>query len=156
MVKRRTGYTLLPYVGASPVLFGMDAAAIAALLGAPAVVHTNMLGERDESRGGVGIRYSVADSGVVEVAFVPGEVLFFEERNLLEHPDPVAVLSRSDPTPFEFLGFLVFFGLGVTVTGFHDDDPAQRAVTVFRRGRWDDYRPQMTPYPARKTGRVGE
>jgi hypothetical protein len=35
------------------------------------------------------------------------------------------------------LGFLVFTRLGVTTTGYHDDDESQRALTIFPRGTWD-------------------
>lgn len=43
-----------------------------------------------------------------------------------------------DSDVYEFYGFLVFFGLGMTLTGFHDRLESDKAVTVFRRGNWDD------------------
>jgi hypothetical protein len=44
--------------------------------------------------------------------------------------DPNPILLTLDPDPVESHGFWYFPKLGATSTGFHDDDPSQRAVTV--------------------------
>jgi hypothetical protein len=54
------------------------------------------------------------------------------------HPDPNPVLLRLDPEPVERLGLLVFRRLGVTTTGYHDDDESDRALTVYAPGTWDE------------------
>lgn len=59
-----------------------------------------------------------------------GQPLWTDEAQ----PDPNPVLLALDPEPLEFVGFWFFLALGVTTTGYHDDDPSQRAVTVFVRG----------------------
>ena len=43
-------------------------------------------------------------------------------------------------------GFIVLLNLGITLTGFHDDDIYQRAVTVFARGRWDGQLSDLKPF----------
>jgi len=79
---------------------------------------------------------------VVEVGFRPRTVhLKFRGTDVWtsdEQKDPLWQLLRQDPQPVEFRGFLVFKALGVTVTGYHDDDESQRAITCFVRGRWDE------------------
>ena len=46
----------------------------------------------------------------------------------------------------EYVGFIVFLGLGLTLTGFHDGNDSQRAVTAFARGRWDHLRSKLRPF----------
>jgi len=53
--------------------------------------------------------------------------------------DPVSIFKKMDLKPQEILGFLVFVGLGVNTTGYHDNDKSQRAINVFKRGFWDGH-----------------
>lgn len=62
-----------------------------------------------------------------------------------KQPDPNPVLLALDPGPVEFVGFWFFLALGVTSTGYHDDDPGQRAVTVCPRGKNAELLAQATP-----------
>ena len=39
----------------------------------------------------------------------------------------------------EVLGFLVFDRIGVTTTGYHDDDEDDLAITVYPRGAWNKF-----------------
>jgi len=45
------------------------------------------------------------------------------------------------------VGYVVLLQLGLAMTGFHDGDLSQKAVTAFARGSWDTLRPKMKPYP---------
>ncbi|WP_137173105.1 hypothetical protein [Massilia sp. HP4] len=36
--------------------------------------------------------------------------------------------------------------LGITLTGFHDNDIDQKAITVFERGRWSDLISELKPF----------
>ena len=139
-------FELLPYRGASPIHFNMCVADVEATLGPPDNVSENSLGERDEARGSIGIRYSSDDGYVAEIALMSDSSLFFKGKDLLADPPPLAFLLQCDPQPLEFLGFLVFLKLGITTTGFHDNDAAQKALTIFRQGRWNDYADHFVPY----------
>jgi hypothetical protein len=139
-------FTLLPYVGADPISFDMTPEDISKLLGTPSRIVTNFLGEQDEERGKISIRYSKLDGKVVEVAFLPGTTLLFQGHSLFEEKDLVDFLMKHDMHPVEFLGFLVFFELGIATGGFHDQDDSQKAITVFRKGRWDEFRNKATPF----------
>ena len=108
------------------------------ILGTPGVS-----GDRDESwgpRNEINIGYG--EGGCVNhVGFSPGA---FELRLRNEviwttqsHDDPNPKLLVIDCEPKESLGFLVFRMIGLTTTGYHDDDPSQYAITVFPRGAWD-------------------
>lgn len=82
------------------------------------------------------------DTLVKHVGFSPGgyELLVRGQRlwSTAEQPDPNPFLLRLDPAPVESLGFLIFVALGVSTSGYHDDDEAQLAVTVSPPGKWDN------------------
>jgi hypothetical protein len=139
-------FTLEPYVGATPVRFGMTASEVKQVLGPPSQVSSNYLGEQEESRDGVKIRYSKEDQTVVELSFLPTVNLIFDSKNLFQQTDPIRIIVGFDPDPYEWVGFVIFLALGVTITGYHDSDLAQRSITVFSRGRWDAYRTQFAKF----------
>jgi hypothetical protein len=133
-------FTIVPYVGAMPITFGMDRARVASLLGNPSLVKESYLGETTEYREGnrVSVKFSKSDERVVEMGFCPGVILSYDgETSLLDDPDVISTLILRDPNPHETNGIIVFLGLGSTVTGFHDQDSPQKAITIFERGRWD-------------------
>lgn len=144
-------FTLRPYIGADPVTFEMTVKDVAKVLGPAKQVRTTDLDERDEVRGKVSVRYSSSDGKAIELAFLPGATLLFQSHDLFTEEHIVDFLIQHDTQPFECLGFLIFLKLGITLTGFHDQAESQRAITVFRRGRWDELREEMTPFhPTKK------
>jgi hypothetical protein len=65
------------------------------------------------------------------------------------HPNPY--LLRLDPTPVEWVGILIYPGLGISTSGYHDGDEAQLALTASPAGTWDDAmreaeRPDLSRY----------
>ena len=142
-------FDIQPYVGALPIRFGLPRSEVPALLGLPAPA----IRKKADHFGSVRVAYYGTDS-VVEIGFVPrGIILRFMGTELWNErtiADPVPLLLQHDPEPVESDGFLVFPVIGVTVTGFHDGDESQRAVTVFRRGHWDEFLPAATKPKLRK------
>jgi hypothetical protein len=143
-------FDLQPYVGALPVRFGMFRRDVRLLFRQPPKTCGQ---QRDDWFGPIRIGYE--QDAVVEMGFGPGDcALQFCGQELWtpgSQPDPLPLLLRHDPEPLELHGFLVFRELGMTVTGYHDDDPGQRAITCFIRGRWDSLlprckRPDLTRY----------
>jgi hypothetical protein len=138
-------YDIRPGNGAGPVGFGMRPDQVASVLGPPDETGYNSQGEVQEYRGELAVRYDDA-FGVVELAFGPALDVTLQGRQLFADGDPVSVLLAADPRPVECLGFLVFLSLGVTITGYHDGDVDQRALTVFRPGRWDALSEHFEPF----------
>jgi len=143
-------FDIYPYVGALPVRFG------AARDDMPHYVSsTAKPGKKNEDWFG-SVRVAYSDEGkVVELGFGPHDVaLSFLGISLWSGDrieDPMPLLLSHDSDPFEFYGFIVFEKIGVTCTGFHDDDRGQRAITVYRRGLWDRHllkakRPDLSRY----------
>ena len=98
-----------------------------------------------------------SSSRLREVSLIPGSCVAEmrgHEILRLGPEGPVLDLNsllRWDPEPREEVGFLVFFGLGLWTTGFHDGDEAQLSLGAFRRGAFDDmidarvWRPKERP-----------
>lgn len=133
-------FDIQPYTGALPITFGMAREQVHRLLGPPESSHPVWDGS------GVSEHYNAArynvgysNAGVVNhLGFSPGGAeLAIQGRPIWtaeSQPDPNPLLLTLDPAPLELVGFWFFLAIGVTTTGYHDDDPSQRAVTVFVRG----------------------
>ena len=80
------------------------------------------------------------DDALVEIAFLKTAKVMLNGIDVFGDPGSFARIAELDDEVFEFYGFLVFFGLGITLTGFHDKDEAQKALTMFHRGRWDQFK----------------
>src|SRR5690349_15249685 len=122
-------YTLEPYIGALPVRFGMTERDVSRVLGKPKRVTTNFLGEREDQRDGVFVRYS-ENGGVIDLSLLPPKTLLFHGADLLNATDPIRVLLGRDPDPFEWVGSVIFLAIGVSLTGYHDGDFSDRAITI--------------------------
>jgi hypothetical protein len=136
-------FDIEPSVGALPVRFGMHRDEVHALLGKPDVsrpVRCNTGIADYWRRSPVNVRYDTGGA-VQHVGFVPGgfnlSLRGLRLWSLMEQPDPNPVLLRLDPTPLDCLGILVFPALGISTSGYHDDDDAQRSVTISSTGTWD-------------------
>jgi hypothetical protein len=124
----------------------MTADDVAEILGPADALDINFFQELREQRGTVGITYDAETLRVCDVGFSPGCDLVFDDWRVFEASDLVGALLRYDPQPLESAGFLVFLNSGIAITGYHDDDADQRAVSVFQRGRFDTALSRMRPY----------
>ncbi len=136
-------FDILPYTGALPIRIGMSAEDVHSLLGIPERISTLW----DKS----GCSHSWTDpdlnigftnnNTVNHVGFVPNSVSVSLNGTAIWKAnscvDPNPVLLQYDAYPRECVGFLVYLDLGITTTGFHDDDPSQHALCVFGRGAYD-------------------
>jgi hypothetical protein len=139
---RMTDFTLIPYEGASPILFGMDPSQVKSILGEPESVKS--LSDRvEEWRSHLIVTYE--HDKVVEVTLAPGASLVYKGRNLFVDKDPIAFLMSED-APVELAGSLLFLNLGLSESGFHDNDSSQRCLSVFQRGRMDRFKEHWKKY----------
>lgn len=51
-----------------------------------------------------------------------------------------------DGNPIDLYGFIVLRNLGLAITGIHDDDISQLAITVFQEGAFDALLTEGVPY----------
>lgn len=135
-------FNIKPYEGAGELLLGMTPEDVSLIFGPPNRTRINASQETRESRedGGLQTFYSPKDRQLVEIGFSPNiSGLTFRDMSVfLERPLEIfKEFLKEDNEPYESVGFIVLFKIGVTLTGFHDNSPDDRAVTLFERGRWD-------------------
>jgi hypothetical protein len=130
-------FAVEPYQGAGSFKFGMSEAAVLALGQQPLRKAMNPRKEPDWDFGAYSIRFGADDGLLCEIGFSKGCSVRLDDVDIFSHQDALERILQKDTNVFEFYGFLVFFGLGITLTGFHDRNESEKAMTVFRRGRWD-------------------
>jgi hypothetical protein len=133
-----------PYVSAGRFKFGASYSDIISDLGEPWLKQKNRLGEMI-------IRYeefsaTISSYGVVEVSFLPEVNVCILGINAFGDPEAFRKLCSLDGNPKETLGFIVLLNLGITMTGFHDGDESQKAITAFAKGRWDQLAGELQDY----------
>jgi hypothetical protein len=116
------------------------------LLGQPQRESRNQRREIDESWGCISVRYDAQKETAVEIGLMAPAQALYHGQDLLALRDPIGLLQADDATPMEYVGFLIFLRLGLTLTGFHDDDESQKALTLFQAGRWDHLIQKMKPF----------
>lgn len=151
-----TRFEIQPNVGVGSLKFGMTADEVAAEIGIPDCIED----EGDEIRelrekNDLHVVYAKDGTGVVEMGFGRGVKLLQYDGMYVFKEKPLDILKHIvglGNEPYESNGFLVFLDIGITFTGFHDldeddeDDNSDKAVTVFKLGRWDDTRYRMFEY----------
>jgi hypothetical protein len=138
---------IVPYVSLGAVHFAMTSPEVRSNWGLPDQVSVTHTGASVEFYGPVNVGYSIGSSPVVNhfgggrdatMVSIAGIGLFAEE--------PASVLrqlQKLDTDVLTYLGFVVFFNLGIALTGYHDDDEDQLAFSAFVRGAWDHRRSKM-------------
>jgi hypothetical protein len=130
-------FDIQPYTGALPITFGMGREQVHRLLGPPdsnfPIWDGSGVSEHyKEDRFNIGYTNS---GNVNHLGFSPGGAELTIRGQLIwtreKQTDPNPTLLTLDPAPVEVVGFWFFLTIGVTTTGYHDDDPSQHAVTVF-------------------------
>jgi hypothetical protein len=136
-------YEVIPHVAVGPFRFGMTVDEATSSL-SPSTSRTRTIS------GALRLRYPKLDlvftdpGGLVEVSFTREVHLIVAGIDVFHELAPVRRLAQIDPSPLESVGILYFPKLGVTLSGFHNEDP--RTVTVMAAGRLDDLLPKFKPY----------
>jgi hypothetical protein len=139
-------FEIMPYQGAGELRFGMSEEKVCSLYGRPGSEATNFLMERDLTFELFSSRFSKEDRTLVEIGFAPNANVYFRGVNLFQDSRAFQMLLAADGDPYESLGFIILLKIGITMTGFHDNDLSQLAVTLFTRGRWDRLRSKMKKF----------
>jgi hypothetical protein len=130
-----------------PLLIGMDKTLIADLMGDEGkVLSSRVVGEEILHFLHLGVRIVICGGCVVEIALTPPANVLFNDRPVFENPAVWREIVELDRNPKECLGFIVLEQIGITLTGFHDSDSEQLAITAFASGRWDKMQAQMKSF----------
>src|SRR5260221_9649143 len=136
-------FEIVSYVGAKPLLFGMTEAQAESLVGRPLRTDLNNLDERNAQYKSFSIRYSSQNGALLEVGFSSAAKVMIWGVDLFRDVEAFPKILGGDSCPYGYHGFIVLLDLGITLTGFHDNDMSQRAVTAFARGRWDHLKSKL-------------
>ena len=142
-----TAFTISPYIGPLPLRFGMTPQEVAAILGPHTDAFPSHRGGRIEHRSRINVGYAAANGKLIEVVFTPGAILQYEGQSLFDVPDLIGFLGKYDSKPQLFVGNVVFSELGISLSGFHDNDESQKAIAVHCRGYLDEYVDDFVPFP---------
>ena len=140
---------LLPYAGVGDVRFGMSPEEVSAIVGVPDSHSTNALKQRVEFRAYLNVAFSPGTSPRVKHFGIGRQIrrtTIADIELFVGRPETILQqLCRLDGDSVTYLGYVIFFDLGLTLTGFHDGDVDQRAVAMFERGAWDARRAKTAP-----------
>jgi len=144
-------FDIQPYVGVGDIKFGMNQNQIANLIGPSPKSKKGFLGEVTESRrdNGLSMTYGKDSNELVEIGVSKNITELEFGGKYLFTASPLNIfdeLVKYDGNPYEYVGFVILLKLGITLTGFHDGDENQKAVTVFAKGRWDDQLADLKPF----------
>lgn len=132
--------------GFSPLLIGMSRREIDEILDEPPKPDgAGLNGEQAFRYSGQHVRVVMRHDRAVEIALVPPAKVLFRGEPLFESGNVWRQIVAADGDARETLGFIVLLSLGLTLTGFHDEDRSQLAITAFEPGRWDAFEREMQP-----------
>ena len=149
-------FEILSHVGAGPLRFGMTRKQLEDVLSPPdKTKRTTFRNETQEFRRDNGLQtvYSAAEDTLVEISFYGNQSVAFEAMDVFQTPGTEVIrrLSEADGKPLETVGILVFLNLGIAMTGFlQEDEPGQKSISVFAKGRWDSEIEDLKPFKLEK------
>lgn len=142
-------FELYPLIGAGKLKFGMTPEMVEHELGKPESTSKNFKKERIDSFSFMSTGYLVDSHVLYHIGFGRQmTAITYQGINFFQdNPDKVIdQLMQYDNSPYLHLGFIVFLKLGLTLTGFHDGDTDQKAITVFDKKPWNDWVGKMKRY----------
>jgi hypothetical protein len=138
-------FEIIPFIGVGNPRFGMTPEEAANILGAPSHVRDHD-GRRVEFRFGhhdLVISYD-KDGAIFHFGFGRRDMKYLSFKGIKFFQDPefdvLAALMNEDDSPYESVGIVAFPKLGLWLTGFHDEDIDEKAVSIFRKGHLDEFR----------------
>lgn len=139
-------FAINSYKTVGPIRFGMSADELTFVLGQPLAISNNRRDESSYRYDGFNVVLASDTQAVVEVGLLPELEVSIDGISVFRHADTFQRLIQLDRQPYEYVGFIVLLELGLTLTGFHDSDESQKAVTAFAEGRWDKLKTQLQPF----------
>ncbi len=133
-----------PNVGVAGLTFGASPDEVQQQWGKPISTAKNRSGETVLIYPDILLTFD--DAGLTEAGVTPGADPVVNGARPLSSKADFERLVRDDGQAQQVLGFIVLERLGLTITGVHDGDTGQLALTAFRAGRWARLQDQMTPF----------
>lgn len=138
---------IIPYTAFGPLLFGKTTMhETELLLGEPLKKRFNRKGIEEFEYEQFIIRFNPKTFTVRECTLLPHAAATINGMTITWDRNFLRSACEQDQSPRDVYGFIVLQRLGLAITGIHDDDLSQLAVTAFTKGEFDDLLPESTPY----------
>ena len=142
-------FLLVPNLGALPIEIGATEDQVKSILGEPDIRSTAFRGERVHYYAGCNVGYD-SNGRVVHIGFWPGCQVRYGDLDGFSDAAFERML-KDDGAPMEVVGAIILLNLGISLTGFHDGDVAQKAISMFVKGEHDSLLPKMKPFTWKRT-----
>ncbi len=137
--------TIKPYVSVGGIAFGGTEFECIRKLGPPLATNVNREGVVELVHTRIIVRLDPIERRVDELLF-PKRKSKIEGIEITWDTRFLESACKLDGKPREVYDFVVLRNLGIAITGIHDDDASQMAITVFIRGAFDELLVSGVPY----------
>jgi hypothetical protein len=128
-----------PYECIDSLRFGESTKAdCIALYGQPKNVRKNRYNVEEYRYDDFTLRFDLTNNTLRECTLLPCKDAVLGSIPVTWDRDFLVAACNEDGNPVEANGFIVMLKLGIAVTGIHDNDDSQLAVTAFSKGVFDD------------------
>lgn len=136
-----------PYVSVDSLQFGKSTPEnCIALYGKPNSIRKNRESVDEYEYDEFIFRFDPASNTLRECTLLPKAVARIQNLDVTWDRKFLEKACQQDGHPVDVYGFIVLPTLGIAVTGIHDDDRSQLAVTVFAKGEFDELIREGSPF----------
>ncbi len=138
---------IIPYKSFGPLKVGHTSREeCEQLLGLPIQARANRKGILELHYDQYIIRFDPSSHTVRECTLLPRANATIDGIQVTWNKSFLRRLFEKDGSPMNAYGFIVFNRLGIAVTGIHDDDESQLAITAFSEGDFDLLLKESVPF----------
>ena len=138
-------FDIRTYDGAGPIKFGMTSYQVITIMGQPLSTGAMPSGVFRLLYSSFEIEFDYKGA-VCNIGFLPNAIqLIFDDIDIFGDPRAFEKLVQRDGHALENLGIVVLLNLGISVTGFENEDD-DKSVGLFSRGYWDTAINDFSPY----------
>jgi hypothetical protein len=138
---------IVPYVSFGTLFFGRTSKdECVQLCGQPEQIRTNREGVEELHYAEFIVRLDRSTSKVSECTLLPRADATIDGIDITWDKQFLQLVCERDGSPKDVYGFIVLNNLGIAVTGIHDDDESQLAITAYSAGAFDDLLPESVPF----------
>ena len=138
---------IVPYKSFGQLMFGISTKEdCLLLLGEPNRCKINREGLEELYYERFIVRFGASSRRLQECTLLPHAEAKIGDFKVTWDKDFLARVCYFDGSPKNIYGFIVLPSLGIAVTGIHDNDASQLAITVFSRGDFDSLLAKASPF----------
>lgn len=109
------------------------------IFGKPEYERKTRLGNMEYDYGSFILRFCSKTGGLLECTILPGIPVKINEIDVSWDVGFLKKMCGIDGSPKNSYGFIVLGKLGIAITGVHDRDESQAAITVFNRKELEEF-----------------